>query len=153
MFFIQPNQKDIINALESWDWINFNDKTPIAVTCFGDMFFDSKSGIYFLDTLEGTLNKICEDKNELQNILNTEDGQDTYLLSGLVLKAKDEGLILEDGECYDFEQNPILGGAIEYQNMNKLSFVVSVNIAGQIHKQVKDLPPGSKISGFNVVDS
>ncbi len=57
-------------------------------------------------------------------------------------------MALAAADVYSFTVPPVLGGQIELANVEVADFVVAVNIAGQLHQQVKDLPPGSKISGF-----
>jgi hypothetical protein len=153
LYLINPTIDDIKSALESWDWIDFSGLTPIAVSCFGDIFFDSESAIYFLDTLEGRLKEICKTRTELQALLNTTEGQDEFLLGGLVDAIRARGVELKEGECYDFKVSPVLGGPIEVENVWKMNFEVSLNIAGQIHRQVKDLPPGTKITEVRLADS
>ena len=146
MLIVQQKPEDIEDALEAWDWLDFSNKTPFATTCFGDVFFESNEGIYFLDSIGGSLDKVAASKSELQQILNTEDGQDHFLMAGLVALARDNGLILEEGECYDFKISPALSGQMDLSNMQKMSFKVSLHIAGQLMKQIKDLPPGTKIT-------
>lgn len=46
--------------------------------------------------------------------------------------------------------SPALANAFGDLFMTVSSFVVTVNIAGQIHEQIKDLPPGTKISGLTI---
>lgn len=146
MLLIEQSQDDIKSALEAWDWIDFSGKTPFITTAFGDVFFESEDGVYFLDSIEGALEKVAESKVELQSILNTADGQDHFLMAGLVVAAKDNGMTLESGECYDFKVSPSLGGAMGVDNLNIMSFKVSLHLGGQIIKQIKDLPVGTKIS-------
>ncbi len=143
---VKQKPEDIEDALEAWDWLDFSGKTPVITTCFGDVFFESDEGIYFLDSIGGSLDKVATSKSELQDILNTEDGKDHFLMAGLVALARDSGLILEEGECYDFTISPALSGSMELSNMQKMSFKVSLHISGQLMKQIKDLPPGTKIS-------
>ena len=153
MFLINPRKEDIHDGLESWDWYDFTGKVPIAVTAFGDIFFDSNEGIYFLDKVSGDFTVVCETKEELEKILNTSDGQDHYLMSELVLLARDRGLLLNEGECYEFKIAPFLSGQIELDNLQVMDFKVSLHITGQLIKQVKDLPPGTKITEVNISDS
>jgi hypothetical protein len=35
-------------------------------------------------------------------------------------------------------------------NVETLDFVVGLNIAGQLHEQISDLPPGTRISGLTL---
>jgi hypothetical protein len=152
MFFIQPSAQDVERALESWQWLPISGKNVIRVTSFGDFFLQDGAGIWFLDTLEGKASKVCESEDELDDLLKNEAGQDHYLFGGFVERAVREGKILEEGQCYDFKLNPVVGGAIHYDNIGISSFVVAVNIAGQLHDKVRFMPAGTKISGFKISD-
>lgn len=87
-------------------------------------------GIYFLDTVSGELELVCDSKNELEKIFNSQEGQDHYLMSELVLLAREQGLVFSDGECYDFIVSPVLSGAIEFDNLQKMDFKVSLHVGG-----------------------
>jgi hypothetical protein len=152
MLFITPPPAKIMQALDSWQWIGFEGKEPIRITAFGDVFFKDKEGIWFLDTIEGTLEKICETFDELNKILNSTEGEDLYLLAGFVERAQREGIILEDDECYDFKINPVIGGKIEYENIEKRNFVVALHVAGQLHDKVRFMPEGTVITKFTFVE-
>lgn len=150
MLLIQQSSSDIEDALEAWDWIDFSGKTPAITTAFGDVFFESEDGIHFLDSISGTFDKVAQSKSQLKDILNTEDGQDHYLMAGLVEAARESGLLLDSGECYDFIVSPALSGAMDLSNLQKMSFKVSLHVSGQLMKQIKDLPQGTKIDGVKL---
>jgi hypothetical protein len=153
VLLIYPKEEDYRDGLESWDWIDFDGKNPIVATAFGDFFFESCKGIFFLDKVSGSLERVCDNSEQLKSILNTKDGQDHYLMSELVLLARENGLILKENECYEFKVSPFLGGELNYENMDIMSFKVSLHITGQLIKQVKDLPPGTKIDSVVLKDS
>lgn len=152
MFFIKPSPEAIARALESWGWLPIQSKEPVLVTAFGDIFLESIDGIWFLDTIEGALTRVCETRAELEAILGTEDGENHYLLAGFVERAQNDRMTLSEGQCYDFKVNPVVGGAIEYGNIEPRDFVVAVNLAGQLHEQTRNMEPGSKITGFTIED-
>ncbi|GEP42526.1 hypothetical protein [Brevifollis gellanilyticus] len=152
MFFIQPSAQDIQRALDSWLWLPLADKAVIRVTAFGDFFLQNDEGIWFLDTLEGKISLVCQSIAQLNELLGTEDGQDHYLFGGFVERAVREGRLLGQGQCYDFKVNPVVGGSISYDNIGIRSFVVAVNLAGQLHDKVRHLPEGTIITGFNISD-
>lgn len=152
MFFIEPSPEDIARALESWGWLPIQSKKPVLVTAFGDIFLESSEGIWFLDTLEGNLVRVGDTIADLKNLLATEEAENHYLFAGFVERAQNEGMLLEGAECYDFKVNPIVGGKIEYENIEPRNFVVAVNIAGQLHEQTRAMLPGSKITGFTIED-
>jgi len=145
-FIIQPSDEKVAVALQAWQWLPIENKQVAVITSFGDLFLQDEEGIWFLDTLGGRLDKVCASLDELQGILNTRDGQDQYLLAGLVVEATQRGLLLGPDQCYDFAINPVLGGELAIENVEIQDFAVAVDIAGQIHEQCKDLPPGTPIS-------
>ncbi len=147
---ITPPREAIERALESWQWLPIQGREPVLVTAFGDIFFAAKDGVWFLDTLEGTFQRVCSTHAELEEILATAEGEDHYCLAGFVERACREGAVLRDGQCYDFTLHPVVGGKLEYANVQPRDFVVAVHIAGQLHQQAKQFPPGTKINRFVV---
>lgn len=151
--FIEPSTKDIWEALDGWKWIGLDGLEPGAVSAFGDIFFRAADGsVKLLDMIEGQMTQVSETWPALITQLNDPGRRDELLLAGLVTAAREQGLVLGTGECYDFEQPPVLGGEMSVEQINKTFFVVKVHIAGQIHRQVKDLPHGTKINKVTIGD-
>lgn len=148
MYSITPSAKAIADALEAWSWIGIAEKRPILITAFADVFFDSTDGVWFLDTLEGKLKRVCGTRDELEAILATNEGKDLYLLSGFIDRAIRESRFLKAEECYDFRLHPIVGGPIDYSNITTISFLVALHLRGQLHDQVRHMKPGTRISKF-----
>jgi hypothetical protein len=137
-------------GLESWQWIGIGAKTPRFTSPFGDVFFQAEDGIWFLDTLEGSLLRPWGSTSALKADLNTASGQDRYLLAGLAASAEHQGLTPAPGQVYGFNIPPVLGGKLDLANIEVIDFVVGLHIAGQIHDQVRTLPPGTPISGVTI---
>jgi hypothetical protein len=137
-------------ALDSWAWIGVAGKEPVFTSLFGDVFFRSADGFWFLDTIAGTLSLEWTAEAELRQTLDSGEGQDRYLLGGLAIGAASRGLELGPDKVYDFIPPPVLSGSFDLDHLVILDFVVAVNIAGQLHQQLKDLPPGTTISGFTI---
>jgi len=57
---------------------------------------------------------------------------------------------LSEGHCYSPKVLPLLGGSFDVDNFEQTPWHVHVSINGQIHQQIKDLPVGTKISGFDI---
>jgi hypothetical protein len=68
------------------------------------------------------------------------------------MAAERAGLVPGPDQVYDFRISPVLGGPIEVSNIGVIDFVVGVNIAGQLHDQLRGLPPGTAISGITIGD-
>jgi len=137
-------------GLESWSWIDIENKVPVLASLFGDVFLQDMRGYWFLDSVEGTLTTVATTRDELQTTLDTEEGQDSFLMGGLAMSAERLGILLQPNEVYDFKIPPVLGGKTGVENIVKMDFVVSLNIAGQLHDQIRHLPPGTKIKGIQL---
>lgn len=139
-------------ALESWQWLDLAGKQPRFTSTFGDVFLRSEAGWWFLDRLEGKLERLWDTEDAMAEALSTEEGQDRYLLGGLVMAAQEDGMLLGEDEIYDFMPPPILGGDTKFENMTTAGFVITLDIAGQLHDQIRKLPPGTRISKIKFVE-
>lgn len=139
-------------AFESWSWIDLMGKAPLFTSLFGDVVLEDAS-LWFLSMLDGTLQRVWSDRAALRASLASEEGQDTYLLAGLALGAHARGLVLGSDQVFNFVPAPILGGPVDVDHLVPTDFAVAVNIMGQLHGQLKDLPRGAKISGLTIGDS
>lgn len=117
---------------------------------FGDVFFEASDGYWFLDTVEGKLTRPWPRREDIEAALATREGQEEFLLASLAGAAAGSGLRLNGDEVYDFKTPPILGGTQEPDNLAVLEFKVAVNICGQIHNQVRELPPGASIGEIKI---
>jgi hypothetical protein len=150
---IEISETEIRQALDGWTWIGLDGLTVVAISAFGDLFVRSSDrAIHMLDTLEGKLKRVAPSLAGFAAQLQEPTIRDDWLLSGLVNAARNRGMLLEPGECYDFRVAPVIGGKMDLDSVHKLSFLVKVHLAGQLHQQVKDLPPGTRISGFTIAD-
>lgn len=138
-------------ALESWAWLpDLQGKLPRFASAFGDVFLQSEDGFWFLDTVDGTLTRRWTDGSALQAAINDPATRDVFLMPGLVAAANELGLVPSDTEILSFKVSPVLGGTMDAENLEVADFVVALGISGQLHQQVKDLPPGTQITGVNI---
>ncbi|WP_194852826.1 T6SS immunity protein Tdi1 domain-containing protein [Nocardia sp. SYP-A9097] len=134
------------DALSSWAWIGLDGKTPLFTSVFGDVFLGANDGVWWLDTIEGELTREWDSLDELEAELNTGAGQEKYLIAELALALEAGGLLPGPGEIYDFSHPLVLGGELEVENVEVTDMSVSLNILGQIHDQVRRIPPGAKVN-------
>jgi hypothetical protein len=100
--------------------------------------------------LEAILTRPWATADDLKAALDTADGQVQYLLAGLAASAERQGITPTATQVYGFKIAPVLGGEIGLGNIEAIDFVVSINVLGQLHQQVREVPPGTKISGLTV---
>jgi hypothetical protein len=136
-------------ALADWAWLPLEGKRPFIASVFGDVFLEDGTGIWVLEVLEGSLDHVFADRGQLAAVLDTEAGQDRYLLAGLALGAERRlGLVPGPAQVLAWKLPPVLGAPIAVENLQLMDFEVYLSLQGQLHRQVKDLPPGTRITGF-----
>ena len=137
-------------ALESWRWLGVEGRTPVLTSLFCDVFLQDAAGYWYLDTLEGTLTHTWSSRDEVQAALDSEDGQDSYLMGAFAMNRARAGMTLGPSDVYAFAVPPRLGGPVELDNVTVMPFVVIMRILGQVHQQADALPPGAPVYGLDV---
>lgn len=137
--------------LEDWAWLCEKPCELIAMTSFGDMFLrDETGGVHFLDLVSGKLSGIASSVTEFQQLVADKEKQRQRFLTDLLTEIERAGLGLSAGQCFSFKKPPALGGKVELANVEVASIPVYISLLGQIHRQIKNLPPGTKIEGIKI---
>jgi hypothetical protein len=135
-------------ALAAWQWIGLDGLDPWFTTALGDVFFTSDDGVYWLDITAGELTQPFAGPEEAKRVLATEEGMDEYLLAGLVFAAAEEGLEADGSRILGFKVPPVLEGEFEVANIEVVELEDALTAAGKLHDQIKDLPDGAEIPGY-----
>jgi hypothetical protein len=125
-------------ALESWSWLDLAGKAPRFASLFGDLFLeDEQGGWWHLDTFEGRLGQHWPDAAALTAELNTEEGQDRYLLGALAMGAfHRRGLVLGPDDVYAWAPPPMITGSFAVDEIQVFNFVAVLHTTGQTHHQL-----------------
>ena len=146
---LKVNHSNIDNKslLESWHWLIGNDKTPVLISSIGDVFLEDKNEKYYwLNVGEGIIEKVAENKTEFRDKLNNNEIVSEWFLVELVAELIKLGMVLTPNKLYGYKKLPILGGKYEPENFELTDIEVHFELSGQIHRQVKDLPKGTKVN-------
>ena len=139
--------------LADWQWAFEGLWSLLAVTKMGDGFVvDSLGRVKFLDTLEGQAREAASTIEDFRALLERGTHDDDWFLPGFVDSMERQGQILEPGQCYSFKVPPVLGGPTEVSNLQVISTLVHFSMAGQLHEQVRRMPQGTRISGFELIE-
>jgi hypothetical protein len=148
----QFTQEAYQGALEDWAWLDPVSRLTASFTsAFGGVFLKGDDGaLWFLDTLNGTLEKLWPDAAAFQAALANAYAHDRIFMAALAQSAHEAGLIPGPTDILSFRTPPALGGAVALDNLEVSDFEVTLSFAGQIHSQVRHLPPGTDISGVSL---
>lgn len=125
-------------ALASWTFVDLSGLTPKFASLFGDVFLSSPDGTWwYLDRTAGSLLPEWASAQEMVDELQTEEGQDRYLLATLALAAGREGYELAENEVFDWVDEPAEGGRVDLGNIQVTEFAVAMAVAGQIHAEAQ----------------
>jgi hypothetical protein len=138
--------------LEDWRWLVGAELQLWGVTKLGDAFLrDSADGsIHFLDVIAGKVEQIAEDQSAFETAVARNENADRWLMPEIVDGQAILGMTPGPNECLSFKHPPVLGGQLDPDNFEPCHVVVHFSIAGQIHQQVKNLPPGTKIGRIKI---
>lgn len=124
-------------ALETWRWLDIERKVPLFTSLFGDVFFESFDGCWWLDAVRGTLTRHWESVGTMDTDLDTPRGQKAFLRARLALDAELAGLSPGDGQIYGFRVAPIVGGAVDVANLEVMELTLRLHLSGQLHGHVR----------------
>ena len=139
------------DLLRDWRWLLGDSMHLLLVSSIGDMFLaDAEGRVFWLDTGAGQLREIAGSEKEFKQLMQQQENADQWFIPQLVGDLMARGIRLAPGQCYSYKKPPILGGEIEPGNFEPTDLSVHFSVLGQIHRKVKDLPPGTKISDVNI---
>ena len=137
--------------LEDWDWLTQKPYTLIAMNNFGDLFLQDQDGrIDFLQLEAGKILRIANSAQEFQEMTKERKNQQEWFFADLLTDLEHAGMALGYGQCFALKTPLVLGGEAKLENFEMTSILVHVSMMGQIHRQVKNLPPGTKIDKIEI---
>jgi hypothetical protein len=139
-------------VLEDWCWLLGQVTQPILLTAAGDAFVqDVRDGsIHLLDVAAGELLRVADGMTGFRALLADREFVLNHFAVERVVNLRDAGVILGPGEIYSFRHPPVLGGEYTLENVEPADIEVHFSLAGQIHQQVRDLPPGTVVEKISI---
>lgn len=133
-------------------WVKPSSKPPILLTASGNAFLQNSGdgSVYFLDTVDGTLEKTSSSSDEFRSQLQELTFVKRYFSVDLIGALRNSGTSLPPRKIYSFKVPPVLGGTFEVENVEATDIEVHFSISGQIHRQVAKTPAGAPITRIRI---
>jgi hypothetical protein len=150
--------EDYLLSMEGIDWtVLFSEWTwliptgtriePWMMNAFGDLFwFDEQEQVNFLNIFDGTNEVVAETQEEFFDLLEDEDNLTQWLLIDLIDEVQDQGLKLEQDQCYGFKVLPTLEGEFEASNVYVSDLYEYWDFCGIVARQIDGLPDGTEVT-------
>ena len=137
--------------LSDWRWLVSPDFTPVLMTSLGDLFLRDRSGcIYFLDLMSGDFKQVAKSQVEFDRLCEDRAQRRSWFMGFLLMELRKLRGELTSGQCYSCKIPVSLGGQLEAENFERTDLSVHYSILGQLHQQVRRLPPGTKIDRIQI---
>ena len=142
---------DADELLSEWRWLVDDSYSPVLLSALGDLFVQGQDrSIWWLCTGSGQFTRVAPDLAELQRLTLQPKPSMEWFLPDIVGHFRESGLLLQPGKCYSYKVPPFLGGKIEPKNMEITNVYIHFAFLGDVYRQVKDLPPGTKIRSIRL---
>ena len=140
-------------VLADWRWLVGTELHLWHVTKAGDALLRNAAdgSIHFLDVMSGRVERVADNEAAFEGAVASAENAGRWFMPEVVDGQAALGMQPGADECLSFKHPPVLGGQIDPDNFETCSVLVHFSIAGQIHRQVKDLPPGTKIGKIEIV--
>lgn len=125
--------------------------TALLITALGDVFLEATSGeVQFLDTESGKLETVAKSREKWFLMLTDANNVERWFRPTFVNELKNRGKSLQREEVYSPTHPLVLNGQLTMENYTPSRWDAHLHVMGQIHRQVKDLPPGTPITTIHI---
>jgi hypothetical protein len=140
------------DILSDWTWLIGSAKRPLLLTAAGDAFVQDlgDGSVHYLNVNAGQVSRIAETTQAFEHLLHDAVFVDAYLCPHLVDDLRRRGMVLKQNEIYSYRIPLALGGKVGADNIDIANAEVHFSIAGQIARQIVDLPAGTPIRKIDV---
>lgn len=140
------------DILDEWTWLIGKEKRPVLITARGDAFIqDLRDGtMHFLNVGAADVSPVAETAEAFDTLLADPAFVTAYLRTEQVDMLRRQGKVLSKNQVYSLRIPLSLGGDTTVDNIEATDVMLHFSIAGQIERQIADIPEGAPISGIKI---
>ncbi len=140
-------KRSMLTAInKAWNWIGVKAKEIVLINDFGNIIFKSTQNEFWrICPEELYCEKIADSQLDYEKLLSDSEFIVDWEMDNLVQIAKNTVGELMEGEKYCLKLSGVLGGEYNSENISKVSQMEQIGFSGDLAKQIKDLPDGTKI--------
>lgn len=137
----------VLDALRrTWNWVLPDPVRIVARSPFGNFVVVCADGGLWRVSPEGLRAAKIRDDSNFSAALEDKEFREDWHFEGVVAAALEHLGAPGEGQCYAFKIWPVMGGGFTPDNMYIATTTEWVAVSGDVGRQIKDLPPGTKIT-------
>jgi hypothetical protein len=131
----------------AWGWTGLDPAQVEAVNPFGNVIVRAADGAFWRICPEQlSCEVVARDAEQYAALCADEDFQVDWQMERLVQLAQSTLGPTSEGRCYCLKVPALLGGAYDADNLGTIDLDELASFAGDIAKQIKDLPDGTQVT-------
>ena len=140
------SESDLTELRASWAWLLPREFELVVVSALGDAFIRCNDGkVLWLNTGTGELSEVGESEALFWASAQGDSGLN-WFMPKLLTELYRAGKTRRDGECYTYAILPVFAeGKYEEWNFKAVPACDHFAMTGKIHREIGDLPDGSKV--------
>ena len=130
--FVDALSLDATGLLSLWQKNLTGKVSPIGFSAFGDCFFQNESGEFQrLDVLVGGVHSVAANLAEFEDLMSSADWREDMLLTDMIARLRDRGLVRGPGQFYGFSPHPAVAGKIDWDTVTVMDAFAWNSICAQ----------------------
>jgi len=140
-----PNDEALAALNTAWGNVIGESFTPLLFSVLGDVFYQSTSGVYWLNVGAGETTLVAKSADHFKSLLLT-DVADEWFLPSLVEQLYAAGKVPASGWCYTPVVLPVFAeGKYSVSNLNPVPGKEHFEVTAHVHSQIRSLPEGARV--------
>jgi hypothetical protein len=131
---------------KTWDWSGLDPAEVVATNSFGNLIIRATDGAYWrICPEELSCERVAQNAEEFATLSALDEFRTDWEMARLVELARLQCGPLSEGRCYCLKLPAVIGGSYEAANLGTISLTELIAFAGDMAKQIKDVPDGGQI--------
>ena len=145
--WFQVDSLEVERLLADWRWLCPSQMTLVARNVFGELFLQDEAGtVFWLNTTTGKLSKASDSKTQFLEMVQTSEKRREWLVEQQARAYAQRGLVPSSSQCIGFGVPAVFAEGGTPDTAYIADIYEHVSFLGDLHRQVANLPDGSKVT-------
>ena len=137
---------EVERLLTDWRWLCPSKAVLLARNVFGELFLQDETGaVFWLNTTTGKLNNAADSNTQFLQMAETREKRREWFVEQEAKAYAHRGLIPTSSQCIGFGVPAVFAEGGTPDTAYIADIYEYVSFLGDLHRQIADLPDGSKV--------